>query len=230
MIIRSVLGNNQSQTQIQILKKYLRVFQCIEKIAFDLDVNNITESVESSFEFLEEESPYSFNLVVCGLVYSCFVSHFQNASICSSYIKILGEKEEDKTKYPKVSNIIEVFAKFLIYLETQESNYLLEYLIEQNFINAKIVENKRTLYIRHYKTDVEPNNLNRKLPFSKKFFKNYGKLKKDDWEIHKRLVQEGVNPSNIAKSIRNDGIEKLQEISSQANFDFNQCIEPSLYE
>ena len=55
-------------------------------------------------------------------------------------------------------------------------------------------------------------------------------LKKDDWKLHKWLIQEGVNPSNLAKAIRNDDIEKLQEISSQANFDFNQIIEPSLYE
>ena len=34
----------------------------------------------------------------------------------------------------------------------------------------------------------------------------------------------------IAKAIRNDEVEKLQEISSQSNFDFNQTIPPSLYE
>ena len=44
------------------------------------------------------------------------------------------------------------------------------------------------------------------------------------------LVREGVNLSNIAKEIRSDDVEKLQEILSQNNFDFNQNIEPSLYE
>ena len=55
-------------------------------------------------------------------------------------------------------------------------------------------------------------------------------LKMDDWKLHKQLIQEGVIPSDIARAIRNDDVEKLQEISSQTNFDFNQCIEPSIYE
>ena len=58
-------------------------------------------------------------------MYSCFVSHLQNANIYFSYLKFLEEKEEEKTNNAKVINIIEAFAKFLISLDTQESNYLL---------------------------------------------------------------------------------------------------------
>ena len=50
--------------------------------------------------------------------------------------------------------------------------------------------------------------------------------KKDGWKQHKQFVHDGVNPMEIAKVIRNDELEKFQEISSQSNFDFNQTITP----
>ena len=62
------------------------------------------------------------------------------------------------------------------------------------------------------------------------FFESIEELKKDDWKLHKKLVHEGANPLEIAQVIRNDEVEKLQETSSKANFDFNQSIPPSLYE
>ena len=61
--------------------------------------------------------------------------------------------------------------------------------------------------------------------------KNFLKIMKSSQKLignFKRLVREGVNPSNIVKSIQRDDIEKIQEVSSQNNFDFNQKIESSL--
>ena len=225
------MGNKQSQVQSQAQnKEYLQILQRLEQIVFDLGENNIKELVKSSLNFFDEEFPYSFNLVVCRLVYSYFTSHYQNANICFSYLKMLEEKEEEKINHPDFSNIIEIFAHFLISLETQESYYLLEKLIEQKFIEAKIVKNKPTLYFAHHQKKFDPNHLNSKYQFACKFCSNIEALKKDDWNLHRQLIQEGVNPSNIAKAIRNDDVEKLQEISSQADFNFNQIIEPSLYE
>ena len=83
-------------------------------------------------------------------MYSCFLSHAQKVNIYFSYLKLLEEKEEEKTKNSNISNIIEVFVKFLISLRTHESNYFLENHIEQNFIEAKTVKNKSTLYFAHY--------------------------------------------------------------------------------
>ena len=50
-------------------------------------------------------------------------------------------------------------------------------------------------------------------PLSLQFFGN-----KDNWKLHKQLVENGVNPLEIAKVIWNDDVEKLQEIYSQSNF------------
>ena len=68
------------------------------------------------------------------------------------------------------------------------------------------------------------------IPFAKAFLENIKELSKNDWDLHKRLVREGVNPFNNAKTIRSDDVEKLQEILLQNKFYFYQMIEPSLYE
>ena len=43
-------------------------------------------------------------------------------------------------------------------------------------------------------------------------------------------IYDKKNSKKIFKILRNDNLEKLQEISTQNNFNFNQKIEPSLYE
>ena len=52
---------------------------------------------------------------------------------------------------------------------------------------------------------------------------------KDVWETHKKNIQEG-NPLDLLKAIRNDDVDKLQEISSQPKFNFNQRIQSNIYE
>ena len=90
----------------------------------------------------------------------------------------------------------------------------------------------RDLYFAHYKPKPELN-FNDRLKiyqFWKDFSENLNELSKDDWKLHKQFIKEGVNPLEIAKAIQNDDVEKLQKLSSQNNFDFNQTISPSLYE
>ena len=136
-------------------------------------------------------------------------------------------EEETNIDNPK---IIDIFCRFLSKNKTQESHYLLEKMINLNLIDSSITKGISTKYFAHYKTKEESRFHISNDPFSKEFINNIEELSKNDWELHKQLVREGVNPSNIAKAIRIDDVEKLQEISSQNNFDFNQKIEPSLYE
>ena len=97
-------------------------------------------------------------------------------------------------------------------------------------IDSNITKNIKTNYFAHYKTLEEGKQDYFGDTFCIEFIKNIDELSKNDWKFHRRLVREGVNPSYIAKVIRSDDIKILQEISSQNNFDFNQTIEPSLYE
>ena len=62
--------------------------------------------------------------------------------------------------------------------------------------------------------------------FCYEFVNNIEELLKNDWKLHKQMVCEGINPSDIAKAIQNDDIEILQELSSQSNIDFSQTIKP----
>ena len=168
------IGNTANQKQGNV---NLKIFQSLEQIIFDLSENNIDESVESSLGLYDEEFPYSFNLIICRLVYSCFVSKRQNEDLYFSYIKLLGTKLEEKINVPNIPRVIEVFSRFLFCIKTQESDYLLEKLIQQNFIESERVKNKQTLYFSHYQEINKDDNL----PFSKQFYENIEELKKDEW-------------------------------------------------
>ena len=50
-------------------------------------------------------------------------------------------------------------------------------------------------------------------PFYHVLLENIEEFSKNEWELHKKLVCEGVNQYNIAKTIQRDYVEKLQEIS-----------------
>ena len=96
----------------------------------------------------------------------------------------------------------------------QESSNLLEKMINLNLIDSNFTKRISTKYFEHYQTKVETKSKISSDPFCKVFLKNYEESKKD-WELHKRLVSEGANPSCIAKAIRRNNIEEPQEISSQ---------------
>ena len=214
-------SNNSKSINIQILNT-------LEQIVFNLNDENLEFSVRQTMNFFDANFPYSFNLIICMLVHTAFSSQRGESGTYLSYLKSIQTKEEEiNNDNPK---IIDFFGHFLSESKTQESLYLLEKMINLNLINSSVTKEKETKYFAHYKTIEESKYYFWNDPFCNAFFENYEELSKNEWELHKRLVREGVNPSNIGKAIRSDDIEELQEISSQTNFDFNQKIEPSLYE
>ena len=109
-------------------------------------------------------------------MYSCFASKRQNEDLYFSYLKLLGTKSEEKINLPNIPHVIGVFTQFLFSIEAQESNYLIEKLIDQNFIDSESFKNKRTLYFSHYQEINKDNSL----PFSNQFYKNIEELKRDE--------------------------------------------------
>ncbi|KAH0795487.1 cask-interacting protein (caskin) 1,2 [Histomonas meleagridis] len=103
-------------------------------------------------------------------------------------------------------------------------------MIQHNVVDKSITKNIQTKFFAHYRTKRSNKVKEINDPIDHSFKENYEELSKNDWELHKKLIEEGVNPSEIAKVIRNDDNEKLQEMASQQNFNINQIIDPSLYE
>ena len=206
-----------------------QILDALEQIILKLNEGNIDSSAQETMNLFDTNQPYSFNVVICRLITVAFASQRKNANIYLDYLKSVQSKEEEANiNTPK---IIEIFVQYLLRNETQESYYLLEKMIEQNLIDSSITKNiLRTNYFAHYKTIKEVKDYGYRGHFYDKFLENIKELSKNNWELHKRLVREGINPSDIAKAIRSDDVEKLQEISFRNNFDFNQTIEPSLYE
>ena len=211
--------NNNKSRDIEILTE-------LEQIIFNLNNENLEFSVQQTMNLLDANFPNSFNFVICKLVQAAFSSQRGEFDKYLIYLKSIQTKEEETNINPK---IIDIFCRLLSESKTQESYYLLEKMINLNFVDSSITKGISTVYFAHYKT-IEEIGTYWNDPFRDLFLINYKELSKNDLELHKRLVHEGVNPSNIVKAIRRDDVEKLQEISSQNKFDFNQTIEPSLYE
>ena len=198
----------------------LQTLQALTQIIFNLNNENISQSAQATLEFAEPNLRYSFNLIVCHLVYSSFFSKSNDPNIYFLYLK-----EIDNS----FNGIFDYFCQFLLAKTTEESNYLLESIINQNLVEPNLVDARQSLYFAHRKLASEISRF-RYFPFGKEFFEHYNELSKDNWKLHKQYVHDGVNPLKIAQVIRNDDVDKLQEISSQTNFDFSQIIQPSLYE
>ena len=179
----------------------IRILGGLEKIIFNMNDENVEFSVQQTMNLFDGNFPYSFNVAICMLVYTAFASQREDANKYLFYLKSLQSKEEkanvDNTK------IVEIFAQYLSRNETQESYFLLEKMIEQNLIESSITKNIRTKYFAHYKT-IEEGKKWIYDPFYDEFLENIDELSKNDWELHRRFVQEGVNPSDIAKVIRSD--------------------------
>ena len=63
-----------------------------------------------------------------------------------NFVKEIETKEENKSKY----KIIDVFTHFLLSKYSNESNYLLENMIEHNLVEPKIgITNNKTYFVHH---------------------------------------------------------------------------------
>lgn len=62
------------------------------------------------------------------------------------------------------------------------------------------------------------------------FYENIDVLSQNNWELHKKLVEAGVNPNPIAVAIIKDDVEALKKLSCNPNFSPRMIIEKSIYE
>ena len=76
--------------------------------------------------------------MLCHFIYSSFVSQSKDFDIYIHFVKVLETKEEEINK--SRNRLIDIFANLLHDIGSQESNYLLENMIEQNLIESKIIK------------------------------------------------------------------------------------------
>ncbi|KAH0787371.1 cask-interacting protein (caskin) 1,2 [Histomonas meleagridis] len=144
-----------------------------------------------------------------------------------------------------------MFGQFLLPVSGNEVDYILFRMIEEDLIESTFVSNRSSKYYMHLKQDPSKSKsaqntfyVRKHHPFSSglsRAFTNEKRinifdqpeeedLERDDFKLHKQLAHEGFNPLEIAKVIRNDDIDELQEIASHPNFNSNAKISKSQYE
>ena len=215
------------KTDIMINNLLQELIHRIQIIVFNLNFQNIGSLVKSTLDLFYKKYWYSFNLIICRSIYSSFISQKKETDLYFSFLYIIETEEYSKFNV----KIIPIFIQYILSLNSQESNFLISKLIENNLIEPDCfgyIQNKRTFYFSHLQKRINLRNFY--YPFRFQFFSNFIELSNNNWKLHRKLVSEGINPAEVAKAIRSDNIVSLQQISTYHNFDFNQKIVPSLYE
>ncbi|KAH0793109.1 cask-interacting protein (caskin) 1,2 [Histomonas meleagridis] len=218
-------GNESDATKNQFVN--IQKLISLKQIIANLTNENIDSSVEQTMKLYDSDLPYSFNMVISILIYYTFLSRKTVTEIYVKYIKSLQAKEEEQNKTD--DKIVNILSNYILQFNTQEAYYLLVKMIEYNLIDKDFVKDIDSKYFGHYRTD-EENRIEDDEGINEYFLNNYDNLSKNDFELHKKLLNKGINPSELSKIIRNDDIGKLQVMSGQQNFDIDQEIAPSLYE
>ena len=114
--------------------RFLRILQ---DIVWNLTEDSISEAVQLIESLLDINFPYSFNHIICQLIYSTIIATKKEFDIYFHFLKALEIIEEAKTG----QNIICAFAHYIQSSNSQESKFLLEKMIEQNLIDTNIIKN-----------------------------------------------------------------------------------------
>ena len=115
----------------------------LKEIVFNLNKDNIKSSVEASMKFLDDALSYSFNITVSRLAYTSFVTQNKELDVIFKFLNSVEAKEKELNQHFEV---FDVLSQFLLDMNSQESNYLLEKLVEQNLIQSEVVKNKRSIF------------------------------------------------------------------------------------
>ena len=223
----SKLDERKLETQSQ----EMQFLQAIQNVVFEIKMDNIDQQTQTIMQYFDINFPISFNIVLFQCVYSSFLSQRKDVDIYFQYLKAIEIKEEQILQ--RKQQLFNKFQQYLQDLGSRESKYILAKMVESKLIGTDFVQNEREPFyfahlipkekLKNYKESV--------LIYRNKDYipKNIDKLQKNDWRLHLKYIQEG-NHLELLVAIKNDNIDKLQEISAQSNFDYNQNILFSPYE
>lgn len=103
------------------------------------------------------------------------------------------------------------------------------HLVSKEELSSRILNNQIPLiFVDTF--DINPVSITRQSVKSNFFYENLSILSENGWELHKKLVNSGVNPNPIAMSIRDDDLDSLKSYYNNPYFDPNMILEKSIYE
>jgi hypothetical protein len=62
------------------------------------------------------------------------------------------------------------------------------------------------------------------------FLKHFDRLRQDDWHLLRERRSSAMNSNRLTQIISDDDIEIFEELSSDVDFDWNQTLQPSIYD
>lgn len=229
--------------QLPYLSNKLHLYKQNQKIQMLCEFNDLMELYHTIISFhynLEETIERSSEIILHTgtklFVRTVFYAILANPNRTDDYIAILRHLPEHTKS----------FEYFIDYYESEFENilsdhsfkneiyYIGHYLISKGFIKkeelfSKIQSNVfPLLFVDIF--DKNPSSISRQSVKSSFFYENLSSLSDNNWELHKKLVNAGVNPNPIAISIRLNDINSLKLYYSNPYFDPNMILEKSFYE
>ena len=193
-----------------------------------LFIYNLEETIERSSEIINHTGTKLFVRTVLYAILS-------NPYHTEDYIALL-------LHLPKQTESFECFCEVFEseYVEILKDNqfknevfYIAYYLISQGLIEKEKILPKSVTDVPLMFVDlldIDPSEITQKNVKSNFFYENLSILSENNWELHKKLVKEGVNPNPIATSIRKDDLESLKSYIYNPYFDPGMILEKSIYE
>ena len=166
----------------------------LKNLIFNIDNNIILETVKEIRKLKPEKFSILFYYIISKLIFSSTKRDYDKLAVYINFIKEYDDETLTKT-----------LIQYLIRVNNCESNYFLNKLLENNIAKVDDVKNIKSLYFMHYKSDEDINKMKNDIDFDE-VNNNIEKLKKNNWELHKKLISDGNNPSLIANILREDDI------------------------
>ncbi|KAK8894780.1 hypothetical protein M9Y10_023217 [Tritrichomonas musculus] len=217
---------------IQNFNEYEILFQIYETIfSFDKD-SNIEETINQSKEIILQSGTEIF-------VRTVFYAILSKPLLTREYISILRNLPEQTESIP---TFIEIFISefkdiYKNHIFKNEILYIAHFLISKGYIDIRKLFSKSDIQnIDKYPLllidlyGIDPLKIPSSMIQSNFFYENLSSLSENNWELHKKLVNKGINPNPIAVAIQSDDLKSLESLSLSPYFDPNMNLENSIYE
>ena len=242
--------------------KLLKTLIYFEKLIFDLNEENILESVDELIIYIQEQIPNdedmcdddisqenSLKFLAFILLDACLLFPY-NIDIFFSFINELDSKElkvMEKFAKSAVERLYKISTFFYHRIDAapnsqdpecknnscvRELAFVLHRLLCLGYLTKDSIDQTRARlpYLLIYLYN--QNWIDCLLQTSKSdiIFKEYDKLSKNNWELHKKLGFEANNEDRIFQIIKMDDVDSFQQLTNEPEFSYLKPLKGSFYE
>ncbi|OHS96253.1 hypothetical protein TRFO_37613 [Tritrichomonas foetus] len=201
----------------------------LENYLYPFQKENIELTTKSILNMISKNSKSSY--LIAKSIYKCCLNRPKHIE---SYLSLVHEIRSSKESFFKLFHRI-LIIEFKKYDQNNKARpeiiFIMNKLIEMNDFKPSDLIHTRMIdylqFLHYFDSDQMKENLNEA---SNEFKHELIDLKKNKWELHLKLINDGMNHDTIANSIELDNINTFIQFVSNPKFQINGTIPFSIYE